>query len=227
MEVLFPFGHGLSYTSFEYSSLKLSADSIRDTDTLTVTATVKNTGKRAGKTVVQLYVGDAESTPIRPVRELKGFAKVALRPGESAEVSFTLDKRAFAYWNQQIHDWHVESGAFTVEVGGSSRDLPLKGTVEVESTVILPKHYTLDSIYMDILADPRAREIVMSYMRKSAETSGPEREEERTDAAKEAITEEMNLAMMNYSPLRGALSFGGAIAAEDLEGLLKELNGEE
>ena len=125
MDVLFPFGYGLSYTTFEYSGLKLSAEKIKDTDTLTVTAAVKNTGNRAGKTVVQLYVGDVESTPIRPVRELKGFAKVALQPGESKEVAFTLDKRAFAYWNQQIHDWHVETGAFTIEVGASSRDLPL------------------------------------------------------------------------------------------------------
>ena len=78
-----------------------------------MTVTVKNTGSRAGKEAVQLYVGDVESTPLRPVRELKGFAKVALEPGESKAVSFTLDKRSFAYWNQQIHDWHVETGVFT------------------------------------------------------------------------------------------------------------------
>ena len=106
MDVLFPFGHGLSYTTFEYSGLKLSADRIKDTDSLTVTATVKNTGSRAGKTVVQLYVGDVESTVLRPVRELKGFVKVDLQPGESREVSFILDKRSFAYWNREIHDWH-------------------------------------------------------------------------------------------------------------------------
>ena len=98
MDVLFPFGHGLSYTTFEYSSLKLSRDAMKDTDTVEVKATVKNTGSRAGKAVVQLYVGDAECyvNAIRPVRELKGFRKVFLEPGESKEVSFTLCKRAFA-----------------------------------------------------------------------------------------------------------------------------------
>ena len=131
----------LSYTTFAYSNLRLSAKEIKDTDTLTVTVTVTNTGKRFGKAVAQLYVGDRESTPIRPVRELKGFEKVALNPGESKDVPFTLDKRSFAYWNETIHDWHVETGDFTIEVGGSSRDLPLCDSVKVESTVELPRHY--------------------------------------------------------------------------------------
>ena len=224
MDVLFPFGFGLSYTTFEYSNLRLSADKIKDTDTLTVTVTVKNTGKRAGKAVVQLYVGDEESTPIRPVRELKGFSKVALQPGESREVSFVLDKRSFAYWNKQIHDWHVETGTFTVEAGSSSRDLPLRGTVEVESTVELPRHYTLDSIFMDVMADPKAAPVMREYMKKTMELFGKEEQEGSSDAAKEAITEEMNMAMMNYMPLRGAFSFGGS-TPEEAEELLKKLNG--
>ena len=223
MDVLFPFGFGLSYTTFEYSNLRLSADKIKDTDTLTVKVTVKNTGKRAGKAVVQLYVGDEESTPIRPVRELKGFLKVALQPGESREVSFTLDKRSFAYWNKQIHDWHVETGAFTIEVGSSSRDLPLKGKVEVESTVELPRHYTLDSIFMDGMADPKAAPVMREYMKKTMELFSKEEQEGNSDAAKEAITEEMNMAMMNYMPLRGAFSFGGS-TSEEAEELLKKLN---
>ena len=223
MDVLFPFGYGLSYTTFEYSGLKLSADRIRDTETLTVTVTVKNTGKRAGKAVVQLYVGDSESTPIRPVRELKGFSKVALAPGESREVSFDLDKRSFAYWNQAIHDWHVETGVFTIEAGSSSRELPLRETVEVESTVELPRHYTLDSIFMDVMADPKAAPIMREYMKKTMEVFGKEEQEGSTDAAKEAITEEMNMAMMNYMPLRGAFSFGGS-TPEEAEELLKKLN---
>ena len=224
MDVLFPFGFGLSYTTFEYSNLRLSADKIKDTDTLTVAVTVKNTGKRAGKAVVQLYVGDEKSTPIRPVRELKGFSKVALQPGESREVSFVLDKRSFAYWNKQIHDWHVETGVFTVEAGFSSRDLPLRGTVEVESTVELPRHYTLDSIFMDVMADPKAAPVMREYMKKTMELFGKEEQEGSSDAAKEAITEEMNMAMMNYMPLRGAFSFGGS-TPEEAEELLKKLNG--
>ena len=228
MDVLFPFGFGLSYTTFEYSSLKLSADRMKDTDILTVTATVKNTGSRAGKAVVQLYVGDRESTPLRPVRELKSFKKVALQPGESREVSFTLDKRSFAYWNREIHDWHVETGAFTVEVGASSRDLPLKAEVTVESTVELPRHYTQDSIFMDVMADPKAAPIMRDFMKQTMEIFGHEEtEQDRKEAAKEAITEDMTLAMMRYMPLRGAMSFGGgADSSKTMEDLLKKLNGE-
>ena len=228
MDVLFPFGFGLSYTTFEYSGLKLSAEKIKDTEALTVTLTVKNTGSRAGKAVVQLYVGDVESTPLRPVRELKGFAKAALQPGESKEVSFTLDKRAFAYWNQEIHDWHVETGVFTIEAGDSSRSLPLKAEVTVESTVELPRHYTPDSIFMDVMADPKAAPIMREFMEKTMEIFGHEEtEQDGKEAAKEAISEDMTLAMMRYMPLRGAMSFGGgADSSEQMEELLKKLNGE-
>ena len=229
MDVLFPFGFGLSYTTFEYSGLKLSAEKIKDTDALTVTLTVKNTGSRAGKTVVQLYVGDAESTPLRPVRELKGFEKVALQPGESREISFTLDKRSFAYWNREIHDWHVETGTFTIEAGASSRDLPLKAEVTVDSTAELPRHYTRDSIFMDVMADPKAGPVMKEFMEKTMEIFGYEETEQDTkEAAKEAITEDMTLAMMRYMPLRGAMSFGGgADSSETLEELLRKLNGED
>ena len=224
MDVLFPFGFGLSYTTFEFSGLKLSADAIRDTETVTVTATVKNTGNRAGKTVAQLYVGDAESTLIRPVRELKGFAKIDLRPGESREVTFTLDKRSFACWNSQIHDWHVETGDFTIEVGASSRDLPLKGTVRVESTVELPRHYTMDSIFMDIMADPKAKEVMMPLIRRTMEIFSHEENGSNSEAAKEAVTEDMTMAMMQYMPLRGVFSFGGGVSAEQADEMLRQLN---
>lgn len=105
MDVLFPFGYGMSYTSFEYSGLKLDQSEIDDTDILTVSVTVKNTGTRFGKEAVQLYVRDVESTVNRPVRELKGFAKIALEAGESKTVTFKLDKRAFAYYEPKIHDF--------------------------------------------------------------------------------------------------------------------------
>ncbi len=224
MDVLFPFGHGLSYTTFAFSNLRLSAEKIRDTDILTVTVTVTNTGKRAGKAVAQLYVGDPVSTVLRPVRELKGFRKVALQGGESKDVSFTLDKRSFAYWNTEIHDWHVESGEFILSVGDSSRNLPLSASVQVESTVELPRHYTPDSIYLDVMADPKAKVIMEDFMRKSMEVFGHEEESAGTEAAKEAITEDMVLAMMKYMPLRGILSFGGADSAGELERLLEQLN---
>ncbi len=225
MDVLFPFGYGLSYTTFEYSGLKLSADAIKDTETVDVTVTVKNTGKRTGKAVVQLYVGDMEGyqNAVRPVRELKGFRKVELQPGESREVTFTLGKRAFAYWNTQIHDWYVETGDFSVEIGDSSARLPLKGTVRVESTVELPRHYDLDSIYMDILADPKGREVFGPFIKKAFSAFGSE-QEGSTEAAGEAISEEMGMAMLNYMPIRGALSFGGGVPEDVMQDMLRRMN---
>lgn len=223
MDVLFPVGYGLSYTTFACSDLRLSASEITDQETLTATVTVKNTGACAGKTVVQLYVGDKDSTVLRPVRELKGFEKVELAPGESKDVSFVLDKRSFAYWNTELGDWHVETGEFTVEVGQSSRDIEVCGTVTVNSTVALKKHYTMDSIYMDILADPKAAEVVKPMLEemKKAFSSGSE---DTTDAAKEAVSEEMNMAMIKYMPLRGAMSFGGGITQEQMDAMLAEMN---
>lgn len=224
MEVLFPFGYGLSYTTFEYSNLRLSAAEITDKDTLDVTVTVKNTGKRAGKTVVQLYVGDKESTVLRPVRELKEFAKVELQPGESKDVTFTLCKRAFAYWNEQIHDWHVESGEFTIEVGQSSRKIDVCATVTVNSTVELPRNYTMDSIFMDVMKDPRAVSVLKPMLDGIMKALTPNADDQSAQA-QEAITAEMSMAMLNYMPLRGALSFGGGvISPETVQGLLDKLN---
>lgn len=134
-QVAFPFGFGLSYTTFEYSDLKVSADNIKDTDTVTVSFKVKNTGDVDGAEVAQLYVSDVESTIYRPVKELKGFNKVFLKAGEEKEIEITLDKRAFAYYNVNIGDWHVESGEFKILVGASSRDIKLETSINVESTV--------------------------------------------------------------------------------------------
>lgn len=223
MDVLFPFGHGLSYTTFEYSNLRLSQTEMTDQDTLKVTVTATNTGARAGKTVVQLYVGDPESTVLRPVRELKGFEKVELQPGESKDVMFLLDKRAFAYWNEELHDWHVETGEFVIELGQSSRAIDVRGTVIVKSTVKLKKHYTKDSIFMDIIADPDARKVVQPMLDQMADMFGPHGDE--SEAASEAISDEMGMAMMQYMPLRGVVSFAGEAGDADLlENLLQALN---
>ena len=221
MDVRFPFGYGLSYTTFAYSNLKLSAEQIKDTDTLTVSVDVTNTGSMAGKEVVQLYVSDVESTVIRPVKELKGFDKVNLQPGETKTVTFTLGKRAFAYWNTQVHDWHVESGEFRILVGKSSREIQLEETVTVESTVKLPVHFTLDSTFGDLMQDKKAREILEPVMKLDM-VGG---QEEDSDVAASAISSEMMEAMMKYMPLRGVLSFSsGKVSLEQLQGLLDQLN---
>lgn len=148
--VLFPFGFGLSYTTFEYSDLQLSSPVINDEEELKVSIRVKNTGPVAGSEVVQLYVRDVEATVFRPSKELKGFEKVALQPGEEKEVKFSLDKRAFAFYHTGIRDWHVESGSFEILVGASSQDIRARGEVWVESSrpdVRIPNMRRSMSIY--------------------------------------------------------------------------------
>jgi len=120
---LFPFGHGLSYTTFAYDNLRLSAGTLTPSETLTVTVDVTNTGTRAGQEVVQLYVRDPRSTLARPEKELKGFAKVALSPGETRAVSLTLDMRALAYYDDARAAWVAEAGEFEALVGASSADI--------------------------------------------------------------------------------------------------------
>ncbi len=223
-ELLFPFGHGLSYTSFDFSDLRLSRKRITDQESLTATVRVTNTGKRAGKTVVQLYVGDCESSVFRPVRELKGFEKIFLEPGESKDVSFTLDKRSFAYWNTKIHDWHVESGEFRIEIGHSSRDIACCAAVQVDSTAEIPRRYDVNSIFMDLMQDPRADTVLKPLLDGIREMFMPS-DEEQSDAAQEAISNEMSLAMVKYMPLRSILSFAGEKADPGLiDQILKALN---
>ena len=133
-EVLYPFGHGLSYTTFEYSDLQLSQAQISEAETLTVSLRVRNTGSFAGKEIVQLYVRDLESTLFRPDKELKGFTKVELQPGEACELSIELGERAFATYNTDLKDWHTESGTFEILVGASAGDIRLSASVEFIST---------------------------------------------------------------------------------------------
>ena len=133
----------------------------------------------------------------------------------------TLCKRAFATWRNEIHDWWVESGEFSVEVGDSSANLPLKASLQVESTVELPRHYTTDSIFMDVMRDPKAKAIMKPFVDRMMATFSPD----SSEAAGEAITEEMTMAMLQYMPLRGVLSFGGGETADEMiESMLRQMN---
>lgn len=137
-DVLFPFGHGLSYTTFQYSDLRLDREKMGEDEELAVSVTVTNTGKREGKTVVQLYVAPEKVEMIRPVRELKAFDKVELAPGESKTVTFNLGHRAFAHWNPVVHNWRCESGKYTIQIGESAHDIVLESTVEMTAEPIPP-----------------------------------------------------------------------------------------
>jgi beta-glucosidase len=125
----FPFGFGLSYTTFAYSALQLGSETVPRNGRLTVTFRVTNTGSVAGADVAQVYVGEPEGKAPRPAIELKGFQKVSLQPGETKTVTLTLDDRAFAYWSPERKDWTVDRGKFVIAVGDSSESLPLRGVV--------------------------------------------------------------------------------------------------
>jgi len=129
--VLFPFGHGLTYTQFEYSDLKITPDVAGENDEITVSFSVKNTGNMHGKETVQLYVRDMCSHVLRPFKELKGFAKVDLKPGEKKEVTFRLGRDAFAYYSIAENNWHVEGGEYKILIGASSQDIRLTGRVKI------------------------------------------------------------------------------------------------
>lgn len=164
MEVAFPFGHGLSYTTFVYSDLRLSREKMRDVDMVTVSCVVKNTGVCQGKEVVQLYVGKSESKVIRPVRQLKEFAKIQLTPGEERLVSFTLGASAFSYYSPLIHDFYVESGSYRIEIGSSSRDIRLESRIEIESSRELPAQISLFDVTGKLMKHEEGRKFLYNRL---------------------------------------------------------------
>jgi beta-glucosidase len=128
---LFAFGHGLSYTDFKYGKPVISAKKVKKGDTVTVTIPVTNVGSRAGAETVQLYVSDLKSSLPRPVKELKGFKKVTLNPGETADVTFTIGSDALSYFDDAKHQWVAETGAFELLIGASSADIRGKATFDL------------------------------------------------------------------------------------------------
>ena len=202
IEPLFPFGHGLSYTKFEYSNLTVSENEITDDKTLTVMVDVTNTGDRDGMEVVQLYVSDKESSVRRPVRELKGFEKLSLKAGETKKAVFHLDKRSFAYYETDIHDWFVEYGEFGIEVGSSSRDIRLTTSVYVSSDTKLPVHFTLNTTCGEINSIPEGRAMFESIFGQIDCGFGDTASDDMGAAAKE-----MQESMLRDMPLRTMVTF--------------------
>jgi len=134
IEPRFPFGHGLSYTTFEYSDPRVDAESVQEGQTLNVSCTVQNTGSRAGREVVQLYVRERASRVDRPNQELRGFATISLQPGERGQVSIPLDIRDFAVYDPRASGWVTSGGTFDLLLGASSRDVRLETSVEVAAS---------------------------------------------------------------------------------------------
>jgi len=175
---LFPFGFGLSYTSFAYANLRLSADTIAPGDRLTVSVDVTNTGQRAGQEIVQLYVRDVAARVARPEKELKGFAKVALAPGETKTVALTLDQAALAFWEDYRHAWVAEAGAFEALIGSSSQDIQARAEFHLSSTAIFggpakaPVALSVDDPVKMLLEDERARVVLETHLPGFADNAG-------------------------------------------------------
>jgi len=161
---LFPFGYGLSYTTFEYSDLMLSSKTTTDKEGLTVSLIVKNTGKVKGKEIVQLYVSDKESTLQRPEKELKKFIKVTLEPGEEKKVSFQLDSRDFSYFDAKRNRWVAESGAYVIAAAASSRDIKLSETVQLKSTQKIPLAFDEYTFFIEYWKNEQTRALLLEIM---------------------------------------------------------------
>ncbi|WP_084125072.1 beta-glucosidase [Demequina sp. NBRC 110054] len=208
-DVAFPFGHGLSYTTFAHELLGVEVPDA-SVAAATVRVRVTNTGDRAGSDVVQVYVGDPESTVDRPVRELKAFQKVSLAAGESTVVELALDDRAFAYWGTQ--GWTVEPGDFVVELGRSSRDIVASQTLELEvPPVVVP--LDIDSNFEDWLHHPVGSKVLERFTEAGAGTGG-------TDL----FADEEMAGMMLQMPMVKIADFTApGTGVETVEGMLAEL----
>ena len=218
MPVLFPFGHGLSYTSFEYSDLKVSKTAFKDTEGVEVSIKIKNTGSVEGKEIVQLYVSDKTGVEIRPEKELKGFEKVNLKPGEAKTLTFKLDRRSFAFWNVDINNWYAPSGKYIISVGASSRDI--RATTEVDVTSSIKKAFTItpQSTIGDMLSNREMAEIIRPEFEKNCETVIGNISDE--DFAKKfPFTKEAMVEMIKSNPFRLSRGQNG----KTMEDILKQV----
>ncbi len=218
LAVNFPFGHGLSYTSFAFSNLIVDKEKLTDQETVTVSVDVTNTGKIAGKAVIQLYVHDVKSTVRRPLRELRDFAKTELQPGETKTLFFTLDKRSFAYYEPKVHDFFVESGEFIIEVGESCRDIRRSVSIHVEGTT--PLSFTIDAntTIGQLMKHPRGAAFIRQMMGRSDGPSGSEQAEAMGEGSEKIMQQ-----MMFDMPLGSLVSYG-RMTGRQLKDLIVSLN---
>ncbi len=222
LPLLFPFGHGLSYTSFEYSDLTLSKDEYTEGEKLKVSVTVTNTGSRAGKEAVLLFVGAKDSEfVLRPVKELRAFDKIELEAGESRTVEFELDYRAFSYYETKISDWFVEDGDYEIIIARSAEDIRLVKSLKVKGTKKRPLKITTDTTCGDVLRYPEFTEKITKFISEYMTLFN-----DGDDAAGEAMSPDMVRKQFEYSPLRTVVSFSlrKEVTMEEVQKLVDELN---
>ena len=174
LDVEYPFGYGLSYTSFAYSDIHLDKSGMSVNDNVTVSFIVKNTGSRAGSDVAQVYVRDVVSSINRPVKELRGFRKVYLKPGEEQEVSVTLDRRAFECYTPALHKWVVEGGEYEILVGRSSREILLTASVMVDSAEAV-KRFSPQAQVGHFVKEPQFKEALSTASKAVQEFFDPDK----------------------------------------------------
>ena len=243
--VRYPFGFGLSYTSFDYSDISLDKSEMDENDKLTVTFKVKNTGDAAGYETAQLYVADKESTIFRPVKELKAFKKVWLESGEEKEITLELCRRAFAFWNVKTNSWCVESGDFDILVGASSADIRLTATVKVNAAVAEIPDYsaTAPAYYTGDIQNVSDEQFVAVYGSELPATDyAPDAPITIADSFESAVRTKNGKKMFNLLakfvpegfaqaiafqvPFRDFISMSGGVFSERMaEGLCMLLNG--
>ncbi|MEU1951502.1 glycoside hydrolase family 3 C-terminal domain-containing protein [Nocardia rhamnosiphila] len=212
LEVSFPFGHGLTYTTFAYAE----PHAVSDADGVTVTVRVTNTGARAGREVVQVYTSPVTSSMSRPPRELGGFATVELDPGAADEVTVRIPRREFARWHEPAGRWIVEGGDYILFIGRSSRDLPVRVTVRVDGDEVRVP-LTRESAFAEVMANPVARQELGA---KLAPLIGEPGSSAGTDLGVDMAR------MIGSIPIgRIALNLGGLMTAEELDDLLARANG--
>ncbi len=217
MPVRWAFGHGLSYTQFEYSNLRVNKEKIAQGEGVRVAIDVKNVGHMGAKEVVQLYVHSAHDGAARPEQELKGFEKVYIAPGKTETVEFELNPRAFAYYESAIRDWYVEGGAYEIRIGASSRDIRAAKTIEIEAGKPIPVRVTMDTTFGDLMKIPGSQPILQPVMGGMMAQFG--------GVPKDDSMSGMMNAMVGFMPLHALKSFGGGqVSDKMLEEMIAALN---
>lgn len=230
MDVLFPFGYGLSYTDFTYSNMKVTVngknaadvDVIKETDEIIVSADITNTGNCDGAEIVQLYIKNPVVYEIRPEKELRDFAKVFLKAGETKTVTFTLNARAFSYYETRIHDWYAESGDYEILLASSSRDIRLQDTVSITGSKKIP--FVADHITTceDVELFAKDGSALDEMLRRSGFAEATDHD---GDDSMGSGTADMMKAMFTGTPLHSILSFSSEeLTYEDIQDTIRKLN---
>lgn len=230
MDVLFPFGYGLSYTDFTYSNMKVTVngknatdvDVIKETDEIIVSADITNTGNCDGAEIVQLYIKNPVVYEIRPEKELRDFAKVFLKAGETKTVTFTLNARAFSYYETRIHDWYAESGDYEILLASSSRDIRLQDTVSITGSKKIPFVADYVTTCEDVELFAKDGSALDEMLRGSGFAEATDHD---GDDSMGSGTADMMKAMFTGTPLHSILSFSSEeLTYEDIQNTIRKLN---